>query len=237
MARLLHKTTRPGFITCPICGSDVSGPLSLAVVTDVDERLAWYSTCTWGPRGSYTAPEITICAETLYRPTAEIITSLVHEMVHHSCAVGGVRDTTTKGYHNQHFRDAAEAAGPVVEREGPQRWAWTSAGRAYRGAGHRRDRIFHLSRLSGVARAETEHPNAALVVWLHDHPRRDRGAYDMYTLRTGVLPTMTQVPNALRFSPAVPPRKPSQAGNGAKRYDDYCFRNLGMRPLQGQHPL
>ena len=49
--------------------------------------MGWYSTFMWGPRGAHTVPGITICAETLYQPTAEIITTLVHEMVHHACAV------------------------------------------------------------------------------------------------------------------------------------------------------
>lgn len=48
--------------------------------------------------------EINIGAETLNRPIEDVMATLVHEMVHHYCALNGIKDTSRKGtYHNKKF--------------------------------------------------------------------------------------------------------------------------------------
>ena len=63
-ARLLHKATRDGFITCPSCGSDIGGYLRLVVVTDSDE---WLGVC---PRCAGAGPDA--LAERLLVRAAEL---------------------------------------------------------------------------------------------------------------------------------------------------------------------
>ena len=62
--------------------------------------------------------EINIGAETLNRPIGNVIATLQHEMVHHYCAMTGIKDTSRGGvYHNKRFRQEAELRGLVlVER-------------------------------------------------------------------------------------------------------------------------
>ena len=60
--------------------------------------------------------EINIGAETLNRPVENTISTLIHEMVHHYCAVNGIKETSRSGtYHNQRFKEQAEKRGLIID--------------------------------------------------------------------------------------------------------------------------
>lgn len=59
--------------------------------------------------GSVTMKEINLGAESLKRPVAEIIATLLHEMVHYYCHVNGIQDTSrSHTYHNKRFKEECE---------------------------------------------------------------------------------------------------------------------------------
>lgn len=59
--------------------------------------------------------EINLGAESLKRPVAEIIATLVHEMVHYYCHANGIKDTSRGGtYHNKRFKEEAEKRGLII---------------------------------------------------------------------------------------------------------------------------
>lgn len=63
--------------------------------------------------------EINICAEHLSRPFADIVETLLHEMVHLYNLQVGVQDTSRSGtYHNKKFKEAAEQHGLICEASG-----------------------------------------------------------------------------------------------------------------------
>lgn len=70
--------------------------------------------------------EINIGAETLDRPIANIIATLVHEMVHYWCLLNGVQDTSRGGtYHNKKFKNAAEEHAILIEYDKRIGWSVT----------------------------------------------------------------------------------------------------------------
>ena len=60
--------------------------------------------------------EINLGAETLDRPIENVIATLIHEMVHHFCALNGIKDTSRNHtYHNSHgFKKEAEKRGLII---------------------------------------------------------------------------------------------------------------------------
>lgn len=68
--------------------------------------------------------EINLGAESLSRPIENTIATLIHEMVHHYCAMAGIKDTSRGGgtgggsgpgtYHNKKFKEQAEKRGLVI---------------------------------------------------------------------------------------------------------------------------
>jgi hypothetical protein len=71
--------------------------------------------------------EINIGAGTLARPIEEVAATLLHEMVHYFNFINGVQDTSRGGtYHNQKFRDSAEAHGLMVDHHEKYGWTITS---------------------------------------------------------------------------------------------------------------
>lgn len=71
--------------------------------------------------------EITITAEYLNREVAEVIHTLIHEMVHLFCIENDIKDTSRSGYyHNKKFKQQAEIAGLNVEFDKSRGWAQTS---------------------------------------------------------------------------------------------------------------
>lgn len=59
--------------------------------------------------------EITICAEYLNRPLYELMSTLLHEMVHLHNILNGVKDVSRGNtYHNKKFKETAEAKGLII---------------------------------------------------------------------------------------------------------------------------
>lgn len=59
-------------------------------------------------------------------PGYEILTTLLHEMIHISNHQNGIVDCTTNQYHNKHFLTSAMKAGLVVIKHKTQGWAITT---------------------------------------------------------------------------------------------------------------
>lgn len=61
--------------------------------------------------------EINIGAESLKRTVPEIISTLLHEMVHYYCCVNKIKDTSRSGtYHNKRFKTECEKRGLLISR-------------------------------------------------------------------------------------------------------------------------
>ena len=68
--------------------------------------------------------EINIGAESLDRPIANTIATLVHEMVHFYCQVNDIQDTSRGNtYHNNRFKDEAEKRALSVEYDKRVGWS------------------------------------------------------------------------------------------------------------------
>lgn len=93
--------------------------------------LGWFANNRWR-NGQADAPaihEITIAAESLSRSVLLIVATLIHEMVHLSCYYAGIQDVGKDGrYHNQKFKEAAEAVGLLVEKDLRIGWSLTRLG-------------------------------------------------------------------------------------------------------------
>lgn len=77
--------------------------------------------------------EINLSAEGLNRPTAAVIATLVHEMVHYYCYQQGIQDTSRGGvYHNSRFKEEAEKRGLVVDYNSRIGWSVTQPSKALR---------------------------------------------------------------------------------------------------------
>lgn len=92
--------------------------LPRAIIT-IQSSPSAYGHCTlydaWRDN-SKTYKEINIGAETLNRPLANTIATLVHEMVHLYCCINGIKDTSRGGtYHNKRFKKEAEKRGLIIE--------------------------------------------------------------------------------------------------------------------------
>lgn len=60
--------------------------------------------------------EINIGAESLDRPMANIVATLLHEMVHYYCHVNGIKDTSRSNtYHNKRFKEETEKRGLIIQ--------------------------------------------------------------------------------------------------------------------------
>lgn len=80
----------------------------------------------WSVKGEGTK-EINIGAGTLDRPIEEIISTLVHEMVHYLNCLRNIQDCSRGGtYHNRFFKEAAEAHGLHVAKSEKYGWSITS---------------------------------------------------------------------------------------------------------------
>lgn len=87
---------------------------------------AWTSDDDESVKASTGYFEITCCAEHLQRPIAEVVGTLLHEMVHLYCHMNGIKDTSRQGwYHNQQYKKAAEAHGLIVTKSDKYGWAHT----------------------------------------------------------------------------------------------------------------
>lgn len=70
--------------------------------------------------------EISITAGYLDRPVLEMITTILHEMVHEYNFIHEVQDTSRGGtYHNAEYKKAAESHGLIVEKSAKYGWSTT----------------------------------------------------------------------------------------------------------------
>ena len=89
--------------------------------------LAWYWQQRWGADKDEVIAEINFSAETLC--LSDPYESLIHEMVHHACALQGIKDTSRGNkYHNKRFKEQAELAGLECQNDQKVGWAYTSLG-------------------------------------------------------------------------------------------------------------
>ena len=95
------------------------------------KALGWFIRKAWTNDGENYVPEINISAEYLSRPVIEIVATLVHEMVHLSNFMAGIRDCSSTNYHNRRFKELAESVLLTCERveDGINQfgWAYTAA--------------------------------------------------------------------------------------------------------------
>jgi hypothetical protein len=78
------------------------------------------------PRQGKGFREINLGAESLGRPTANVIATLVHEMTHMYCDQNGIKDTSRNGtYHNSRFKQEAEKRGLSIEYDKRIGWSIT----------------------------------------------------------------------------------------------------------------
>lgn len=70
--------------------------------------------------------ELNLGAETLNRPIEEVVSTVMHEMVHLYNIAHGVQDCSRGGtYHNKKFRDEAQRRGLVIEHHPTYGWTIT----------------------------------------------------------------------------------------------------------------
>ena len=73
--------------------------------------------------------ELNLGAETLDRPIEEVVSTMMHEMVHLYNIAHNVQDTSRGGmYHNRKFRDEAERRGLVIGHHQTYGWTLTEPG-------------------------------------------------------------------------------------------------------------
>jgi hypothetical protein len=78
-------------------------------------------------KGKLAKYEITISAENLDRSDEEILTTLLHEMVHLYCSLNNIKDTSNNHvYHNKKFKEEAEKKGLNIEYAKTIGWSITT---------------------------------------------------------------------------------------------------------------
>lgn len=109
-----------------------SGQLEKTIITvqtdTTSSAYAWISVGkVWSDKDQREYREINLVAEHLNRAPELVIASLLHEMCHLYNLQRGVQDCSRSGtYHNQVFRDTAEAHGLRCERSERYGWCVTS---------------------------------------------------------------------------------------------------------------
>ena len=121
--------------------------------------LGWCAPEAWTNGQPERINEITICAEELARPIADVAGTLLHEMVHHFNILQAVRDCSSSQYHNRAFRDLAQLVGLEVSQAGHRGWARTrlrpEAIKLVQSLNAKSD-AFHLFRSSHESKAPTK---------------------------------------------------------------------------------
>lgn len=70
--------------------------------------------------------EINISAEHLDRPIEEIMSTLMHEMIHYHCSLHNIRDVSSNGrYHNGNFKAEAEKRALIISQAKYIGWSVT----------------------------------------------------------------------------------------------------------------
>lgn len=81
----------------------------------------------WHTNDDKKMKEINIGAGTLDRPIENLISTLLHEMVHYYCFENGIKDTSRGGtYHNKRFKQEAEKRALKIDYDARIGWSITS---------------------------------------------------------------------------------------------------------------
>ena len=99
--------------------NELERPVITILTDNTSGAYGWISVAkVWSSKDNAWFREINLCAEYLNRPVELVITTLAHEMCHLLNIQNGVQDTSRSGtYHNQKFKDAAEARGLIVLKD------------------------------------------------------------------------------------------------------------------------
>ena len=109
MFKLLNRTYFGGELERPV----------ITILTDYKGGSYGWITLgeVWNSKDEKWYREINLCAEYLNRPVERVITTLAHEMCHLLNIQRGIQDCSRGGtYHNQKFKEVAEARGLIVEK-------------------------------------------------------------------------------------------------------------------------
>ena len=87
--------------------------------------LGWFTVCKVWVDEKEEQWEINMVAEYLSRPYIEIMSTLIHEMVHLENANNNIEDVKYGGYHNKKFAESARKRGLIVEFYGRYGFAFT----------------------------------------------------------------------------------------------------------------
>ena len=115
------------FFNAALCDNKLPIP-----VLNIMSRGSKKTTLGWSWKGGWkqgedTHHEITICAETLNRPIADVLETLLHEMAHYYNAHHDINDCNHQGRHNKKFKKTAEELFFLkVDKMGNKGWAYTS---------------------------------------------------------------------------------------------------------------
>lgn len=85
----------------------------------------WFAREAWRVTKRGQVPEINMCAEWLTRKPIEVLSTLVHEMVHLDNWQKEIKDCNQNQYHNKRFMVAAQAIGFEVEKSDRYGYAHT----------------------------------------------------------------------------------------------------------------
>ena len=90
------------------------------------KAAGWMSPKRWQNGQPDAINEINVSAECLNAPLESIADTVLHEMVHHSHNLEGVKDCSKSQYHNKQFKAGCERVGLNCEQMGRYGWAQTS---------------------------------------------------------------------------------------------------------------
>ena len=105
-------------------GDELSRPIITVQTSGKKPTLGWCTSGKCWKQGDKAAyHEINMSAEYLTRSDMEIVTTLLHEMIHLYCSQRGIKDTSRSGtYHNERYKAAAEAHGLTIEKN--EKYGW-----------------------------------------------------------------------------------------------------------------
>ncbi len=113
------------------------GKLEEPVITIVNTPRAYgHVTCSkvWrvaGKNGESARYELNIDSETMNRPIENVVSTMLHEMVHIYHLMNGIQDVSRGGtYHNKKFKSKAEEVGLVISQIPVHGWAHTEPSEA-----------------------------------------------------------------------------------------------------------
>jgi hypothetical protein len=115
------------YFNAQLCDNKLPDPI-LNIMSRGSRRtvLGWSFAGSW-LHGEDKHHEITICAETLNRPIADVLETLLHEMAHYYNAHHDINDCNHQGRHNKKFKKTAEELFFLkVDKMGNKGWAYTS---------------------------------------------------------------------------------------------------------------